>query len=145
LIAGLIAGWLTGKLMRGRGYGIFADIILGLVGAVIGQAIFAHLGVVVYGGIGFIAMAVVGALILVAIVHLIRGGDHYRTVRYSLRCAAIVHSLPQSIIARRASVKVVNTYTVLKPERLKRTRSLPRRERIAASSAVSAPGRNHSL
>jgi uncharacterized membrane protein YeaQ/YmgE (transglycosylase-associated protein family) len=78
LIAGLIAGWLTGKLMRGRGYGVFADIILGLVGAVIGQAIFARLGVMVYGGIGFIAMAVVGAVILVAIIHLVRGDD-YRT------------------------------------------------------------------
>ena len=73
LIAGLIAGWLTGKLMHGRGYGIFADIILGLIGAVIGQWIFARLGIFVYGGIGFIAMAVVGAVILVGAIHLIRG------------------------------------------------------------------------
>jgi uncharacterized membrane protein YeaQ/YmgE (transglycosylase-associated protein family) len=78
IIAGLIAGWLTGKLMRGRGYGFFVDILLGLVGAVIGQTIFAHLGVVVYGRIGFIATAVIGAVILVAIIHLIRG-DSYRT------------------------------------------------------------------
>ena len=35
LLAGLIAGWLTGKLMQGRGYGILADILLGLIGAVI--------------------------------------------------------------------------------------------------------------
>jgi uncharacterized membrane protein YeaQ/YmgE (transglycosylase-associated protein family) len=75
IIAGLIAGWLTGKLMRGRGYGVLVDILLGLVGAVIGQAIFARLGVMVYGGIGFIATAVVGAVILVAIIHLIRGPD----------------------------------------------------------------------
>jgi uncharacterized membrane protein YeaQ/YmgE (transglycosylase-associated protein family) len=75
IIAGLIAGWLTGKLMRGRGYGVLVDILLGLVGAVIGEAIFARLGVVVYGGIGFIATAVVGAVILVAIIHLIRGPD----------------------------------------------------------------------
>lgn len=75
VIAGLIAGWLTGKLMRGRGYGVLVDILLGLVGAVIGQAIFARLGLMVYGRIGFIAMAVVGAVILVAIIHLIRGSD----------------------------------------------------------------------
>jgi uncharacterized membrane protein YeaQ/YmgE (transglycosylase-associated protein family) len=75
IIAGLIAGWLTGKLMRGRGYGVLVDILLGLVGAVIGEAIFARLGVLVYGGIGFIATAVVGAVILVAIIHLIRGPD----------------------------------------------------------------------
>jgi len=75
IIAGLIAGWLTGKLMRGRGYGVLVDILLGLVGAVIGQAIFAHLGLMVYGRIGFLAMAVVGAVILVGIIHLIRGSD----------------------------------------------------------------------
>jgi len=73
LIAGLIAGWLTGKLMHGRGYGFFADILLGLIGAVIGSWIFERLGVQASGGIGFIAMAVVGAVILVGAIHLIRG------------------------------------------------------------------------
>ena len=73
LIAGLIAGWLTGKLMRGRGFGIIVDIVLGLVGAVIGQAIFSRLGIPAEGGIGFIAMAVVGAEILVGAIHLISG------------------------------------------------------------------------
>ena len=73
IIAGLIAGWLTGKLMRGQGYGIFADIILGLIGAVIGGWIFGRLGVQTVGGIGFIATAVVGAVILVGAIHLISG------------------------------------------------------------------------
>jgi uncharacterized membrane protein YeaQ/YmgE (transglycosylase-associated protein family) len=73
LIAGLIAGWLTGKLMHGRGYGVFADILLGLIGAVIGEWIFGRLGVEANGGIGFLAMAVVGAVILVGAIHLIRG------------------------------------------------------------------------
>lgn len=73
LIAGLIAGWLTGKLMHGRGYGVFADILLGLIGAVIGGWLFGRLGVEAHGAIGFIAMAVVGAVILVAGIHLVRG------------------------------------------------------------------------
>ncbi|HEX3410046.1 MAG TPA: GlsB/YeaQ/YmgE family stress response membrane protein [Candidatus Binataceae bacterium] len=73
LIAGLIAGWLTGKLMHGRGFGFVADIVLGLIGAVIGNWIFGQLGVAASGGIGFIAMAVVGAIILVGAIHLIRG------------------------------------------------------------------------
>jgi len=72
IIIGLIAGWLTGKLMRGEGYGMFADTLLGLVGAVIGSWIFSALGIVVYGRIGFLAMATVGAIVLVSIVHLIR-------------------------------------------------------------------------
>jgi len=50
--------------MHGRGYGFFADILLGLIGAVIGNWIFGQLGVQASGGIGFIAMAVVGAVII---------------------------------------------------------------------------------
>jgi uncharacterized membrane protein YeaQ/YmgE (transglycosylase-associated protein family) len=72
IIIGLIAGWLTGKLMSGGGYGIFADIVLGLVGAVIGSWIFNSLGIVVNGSLGYLAMATVGAVVLVGIVHLIR-------------------------------------------------------------------------
>lgn len=76
LIIGLIAGWLAGKLMRGRGYGFFGDIALGLVGAVIGGWLFARLGVPVYGGLSMLAMATIGAIILVAIVHLVRSSSH---------------------------------------------------------------------
>jgi uncharacterized membrane protein YeaQ/YmgE (transglycosylase-associated protein family) len=72
IVIGLVAGWLTGKLMSGGGYGMFADILLGLVGAVIGSWIFNSLGIVVSGGIGYLAMATVGAIVLVGIVHLIR-------------------------------------------------------------------------
>ncbi len=76
LIAGLIAGWLTGKLMRTGGYGLAGDIVLGLVGAVIGQWVFGKLGIErPFGAIGFIAMAVVGAIILVGAIHLIRGAQ----------------------------------------------------------------------
>ena len=78
IIIGLIAGWLTGKLMRGEGYGMFADILLGLVGALIGSWIFNALGVVVYGRLGFLAIALVGAIVLVGIVHLVRSPSrHY--------------------------------------------------------------------
>ncbi|MFZ1121038.1 MAG: GlsB/YeaQ/YmgE family stress response membrane protein [Candidatus Binataceae bacterium] len=72
IIIGLIAGWLAGKIIRGEGYGIFADILLGLVGAVIGNWIFGALNIPVYSGIGHLAMATVGAVVLVGIVHLIK-------------------------------------------------------------------------
>jgi len=76
LLVGLIAGWLAGKLMHGQGYGLLADIVLGLVGAVIGQWLFTTLGVPVYGGISFLAMATIGAVVLVGAAHLVRGvGD----------------------------------------------------------------------
>jgi uncharacterized membrane protein YeaQ/YmgE (transglycosylase-associated protein family) len=70
---GLIAGWLAGKLMRGRGFGIIADILLGLIGAIVGRWLFAQLGVAAYGHFAYLAMATVGAVILVAAAHLLRG------------------------------------------------------------------------
>jgi uncharacterized membrane protein YeaQ/YmgE (transglycosylase-associated protein family) len=73
LIIGLIAGWLAGVLMRGSGYGIIADVVLGLVGAVIGSWLFRQIGIVATGSIGFLATATVGAMVLVGAVHVLRG------------------------------------------------------------------------
>jgi uncharacterized membrane protein YeaQ/YmgE (transglycosylase-associated protein family) len=71
LILGLIAGWITGLVMRGSGFGVIADILIGLVGAVIGRVIFSAIGASTHGRIGYLAMSVVGAIVLVAIVHAI--------------------------------------------------------------------------
>lgn len=70
---GLIAGWLTGKLTRGKGFGLFANLFLGLVGAVIGDWIFAALGISAYGFIGSLAAATVGAVVLVSPAQLFAG------------------------------------------------------------------------
>jgi uncharacterized membrane protein YeaQ/YmgE (transglycosylase-associated protein family) len=74
LIVGLIAGWLAGKVSRGRGFGCIANIILGLVGAVLGGWIFTKLGIFGGGFIYSIAAATIGAVILVAIARLFSGG-----------------------------------------------------------------------
>ena len=71
ILIGLVAGWLTGKLMRGRGYGMLADILLGLIGGVIGGWIFGTLGIHTHSPIGAIATATVGACALVAVTHVI--------------------------------------------------------------------------
>ncbi|MGH7934695.1 MAG: GlsB/YeaQ/YmgE family stress response membrane protein [Candidatus Binataceae bacterium] len=77
IIIGLIAGWIAGKLIRGHGYGIIADIVLGLVGAVIGSALFRAVGIAPaiepYRGLTLLTMATVGAVILVGIAHAIGG------------------------------------------------------------------------
>ncbi|MGH7988397.1 MAG: GlsB/YeaQ/YmgE family stress response membrane protein [Candidatus Acidiferrales bacterium] len=77
IVIGLIAGWIAGKLMRGRGYGAIADIVLGLIGAVIGSALFRFIGIVPamhpFGSLALLAMATVGAVILVGIAHLFGG------------------------------------------------------------------------
>jgi uncharacterized membrane protein YeaQ/YmgE (transglycosylase-associated protein family) len=71
LIVGLIAGWLTGLFMRGGGYGIIMDTIVGLIGAFIGGLIFSAFVHGVAGFWGSIAVAFCGAVILVAIVRAI--------------------------------------------------------------------------
>jgi uncharacterized membrane protein YeaQ/YmgE (transglycosylase-associated protein family) len=76
IIIGLVAGWLTGKLMKGSGFGPVMDMVVGLVGAVIGGFISSHLGL---GGVGdhglimSIVIAVIGAVILTLLLRLVTG------------------------------------------------------------------------
>lgn len=74
IIIGLLAGWIAGHLTRGRGFGCVVDVILGLIGAVLGGWIFTRLGVVALGFFGSLAAATVGAVLLVAIARLFAGG-----------------------------------------------------------------------
>jgi len=78
IILGLIAGWLAGKIARGRGFGCIGDILLGLIGSVIGGWIFTKLGIVHANTFLFsLAAATVGAVVLVSIAHLFFGGDKH--------------------------------------------------------------------
>jgi uncharacterized membrane protein YeaQ/YmgE (transglycosylase-associated protein family) len=74
LVIGLLAGWLAGKVSRGRGFGCIADILLGLVGAVLGGWIFMKLDILGHGFLYSLAAATIGAVILVAIARLFAGG-----------------------------------------------------------------------
>ncbi|HEY4907805.1 MAG TPA: GlsB/YeaQ/YmgE family stress response membrane protein [Candidatus Acidoferrum sp.] len=73
IVIGLIAGWLAGKIARGAGYGCITDIILGLVGSVLGGWLFMKLGILGGGFLVSLAAATVGAIIIVSIVHLFAG------------------------------------------------------------------------
>jgi uncharacterized membrane protein YeaQ/YmgE (transglycosylase-associated protein family) len=69
IIVGLIAGWATGKIMKGGGYGVFVDIVIGIAGAIIGGFIMRTLGFSGQGGLIYtILIAILGAVILTAIV-----------------------------------------------------------------------------
>ena len=69
ILVGLIAGWATGKIMKGSGYGVLTDILLGIAGAIIGSRLLGLLGIYSSGGIvPNILIAIVGAVILVALV-----------------------------------------------------------------------------
>ena len=73
ILVGLIAGWATGKIMKGSGYGVLTDILLGIAGAIIGSRLLGLLGIYSSGGIiPSILIAIVGAVFLVALVRLLR-------------------------------------------------------------------------
>jgi len=68
VVIGLIAGWLAGTVMKGRGYGVLMDIVLGIVGGVIGRFVFGLLGLSSWNVIGSIVVSFVGAVILIWLV-----------------------------------------------------------------------------
>jgi uncharacterized membrane protein YeaQ/YmgE (transglycosylase-associated protein family) len=73
LLVGLIAGWATGKIMKGSGYGVIVDILLGIVGAFVGSRVLGFLGLYTSGGlVPSILVAIVGAVIVVALVRLLK-------------------------------------------------------------------------
>ena len=73
LIIGLVAGWLAGKLMRGGGFGLIGDLVVGVVGAFIGGWVFKSLGIAAGGNlIGALVTAVVGAVLLLFIVRMLK-------------------------------------------------------------------------
>ncbi len=71
ILVGIIAGWLTGKIMKGTGYGFLGDLAIGILGAIAGGTIMEHLG---FGGGGLIytiLIATLGAIVLVFLFRLI--------------------------------------------------------------------------
>ena len=73
IVVGLVAGWATGKVFRGRGYGVLADIGLGIAGSFVGGWLVRILGFWPTGGlIPAILVAILGAIVLVAAVRMLR-------------------------------------------------------------------------
>jgi uncharacterized membrane protein YeaQ/YmgE (transglycosylase-associated protein family) len=74
IIVGLIAGFVTGKLMKGSGFGAVMDIVVGIVGATVGGFIMRNLGFADQGGLIYtVVVAVIGAVILTLLLRLITG------------------------------------------------------------------------
>jgi uncharacterized membrane protein YeaQ/YmgE (transglycosylase-associated protein family) len=64
IIVGLIAGWVTGKIMRGSGYGPFMDIVIGIVGAIVGGWIMRAVGFQGQGGMFYTILVAIGGAVL---------------------------------------------------------------------------------
>ncbi|HLH89194.1 MAG TPA: GlsB/YeaQ/YmgE family stress response membrane protein [Xanthobacteraceae bacterium] len=74
LFVGLIAGWLSGHIMRGYGFGLIGDIVIGIIGALIGEWLLPRLGI--HLGVGLLAEivnATIGAIVLLLVIRLLRG------------------------------------------------------------------------
>ena len=75
LFVGLVAGWLAGQIVRGTGFGIVGDLIIGILGAFIGSWLLPRLGIHLGSGIiSAIVNATIGAVLLFFVVRLLRGG-----------------------------------------------------------------------
>lgn len=73
LIIGAVAGWLAGIFIKGGGFGIFVDIIIGIVGAFIGGWLAGVLGIGIGGGmISSIITATIGAVILLLVLRIFK-------------------------------------------------------------------------
>ncbi len=74
LIVGALAGWLAGKVMKGGGYGLVGDIVVGIIGAFVGGFLF---GILMPGSsvglIGSIVVAFIGACLFIALVRALPG------------------------------------------------------------------------
>ena len=68
IVVGLVAGWATGQIMRGSGYGALMDIVIGIAGALIGGFLMQSLGYASQGGLLYTTIAAIGgAVILTAV------------------------------------------------------------------------------
>ena len=72
LIIGGIAGWLAGLIMKGRGFGVMANIGIGIVGSILGGFVFRLLGLAAQGAVGELVTATAGAVLLLAVVSAIK-------------------------------------------------------------------------
>ena len=73
IIVGAVAGWLAGQLMKGSGYGLIGNIIIGIIGSIAGNFLLGKLGVSIASGtLGDIITAVIGAVVVLFIAGLFK-------------------------------------------------------------------------
>jgi uncharacterized membrane protein YeaQ/YmgE (transglycosylase-associated protein family) len=78
LFVGLVAGWLAGKIVRGTGFGIIGDILVGIAGALVASYLFPKLGIHLGTGLlSEIIYSAIGAILLLLIVRLVRTGGRF--------------------------------------------------------------------
>ncbi|MDB5651946.1 MAG: GlsB/YeaQ/YmgE family stress response rane protein [Hyphomicrobiales bacterium] len=75
LLVGIVAGWLAGQIVRGTGFGLIGDLLVGILGALIGAWMLPRLGIQLGTGIiRAIVNSTIGAIVLLLVIRLVRGG-----------------------------------------------------------------------
>ncbi len=72
VIIGVAAGWLAGQIMKGGGFGLVGDLVIGVIGALLGGFLFRMIGIHAYGLLGSLITATIGAIILIILLRLFR-------------------------------------------------------------------------
>ena len=75
ILIGIAAGWLAGQFMKGGGFGLFGDLIVGVIGALLGGWLFGMLGIAAVGLIGQLVVATIGAIVLILLLRLCWSSD----------------------------------------------------------------------
>lgn len=76
LVVGAVAGWLAGMTVKGGGFGLVGDIIVGIIGAFVGGWLFSQIGVSAGAGlVGAIVTATIGAVVLLAVLRVARASS----------------------------------------------------------------------
>jgi uncharacterized membrane protein YeaQ/YmgE (transglycosylase-associated protein family) len=74
ILIGIAAGWLAGQIMKGGSFGLVGDLVVGVIGALLGGFLFGAVGIHAYGLLGSLITATVGAIILIALLRVIKRG-----------------------------------------------------------------------
>jgi uncharacterized membrane protein YeaQ/YmgE (transglycosylase-associated protein family) len=71
LLIGIAAGWLAGQIMKGGGFGLIGDLIVGVIGALVGGFLFSLFGLSAVGRLGSLVTSTVGAIVLIALLRVV--------------------------------------------------------------------------
>jgi uncharacterized membrane protein YeaQ/YmgE (transglycosylase-associated protein family) len=78
LFVGLIAGWLAGQIVQGAGFGLIGDLVIGVIGAFVGDWLVPRIGLHLgFGVLAAILNATIGAVVLLVLIRLFRGGGRW--------------------------------------------------------------------
>src|ERR1700732_1146854 len=78
IVVGVVAGWLAGQVVRGGGFGLIGDLIIGIIGAFIGDWLLPRLGIHLgVGTVALIAHATIGAIVLLFLIRVCTGGGRF--------------------------------------------------------------------